>query len=242
VAEACDAAGNNGPCAPGADGVVYCVGTTGAIFQNTEYSTPRRIVTGLSSIRTTNNATVLGVHDMDLFLGQLNLVFGLSGDQPFRDALGPQGAQLGRTATVNWFGFGNVTLEGDLVAFEQANNPEPFVIDSDPYGMVRDFGGTVVADAAGNDIVRVKNNGDVELMAVIPNRGSQTGMPRSSRNGSRMPMVGSCEQAMNSDFESGVTVFIAKSYTSSSVTWPSSSTVAHSQLRSTSTAMPAAAR
>jgi hypothetical protein len=43
--------------------------------------------------------------------------------------------------------------------------------------MVRDFGGTVVADAAGNDIVRVKNNGDVELMAVIPNRGSLESVP-----------------------------------------------------------------
>ena len=173
VAEAGEAAGNTGPCAPGADGVVYCVGTTGAIFQYTEYSTPRRIVTGLSSIK--SGGAVLGVHDLDLFLGQLNLVFGLSGDETFRDALGPAGEMLAHTATVDWFG--NVHLKGDLVAFEEANNPEPFVVDSDPYGMVRDFGGTVVADAAGNDVVRVKHNGTVELMTVIPNRGSLESVP-----------------------------------------------------------------
>ncbi|HEX6871285.1 MAG TPA: ScyD/ScyE family protein [Micromonosporaceae bacterium] len=175
VAEAGDAAGNNGTCGTGADGVVYCLGSTGSIYQYTEYAPGTRIKTGLPSIRNSRGTAVLGLHDLSLSAGGLNMVFGLSGDQPFRDSLGPDAALLGTTARLNWNG--SITSLGDLAAFEEANNPETYVIDSDPYGIATDGSGTVVADAAGNDVLTVAADGTVSLVSIIANRGYIESVP-----------------------------------------------------------------
>ncbi len=179
VAEAGDAAGNTGTCAPGADGVIYCYGETGAIFQYSErwWQPSKRIVTGLPSIFG-NNGAVLGLHDIVLRGQRIDAVFGLSGDQVFRDTLAaahPKAIALGQSARIKVSG--KVKPIGDLVAFEQENNPEPFVIDSDPFGMVQTPFGTVVADAAGNDVLLVRPNGDIKVLAVIPNRGTLESVP-----------------------------------------------------------------
>lgn len=169
VAEAGDVDENTGPCAAGNGGVIYCVGRSGAIFQYSAVGLPsRRIVTGLPSLRTEDNSAVLGVHDLDLFLGRINVVFGLSGRQSFRDALGPQGVGLGATGYID--GNGNLVPTGDLAAFEEVNNPDGRRIDTDGFGLFADLLGTVVADAAGNDILRVRHDGTVELLAFLPPR------------------------------------------------------------------------
>jgi hypothetical protein len=57
----------------------------------------------------------------------------------------------------------------DLYAFEAAINPHPANVDSNPYDVAA-LGGEVaiVADAAGNDLLRIDDEGQVELLAVFP--------------------------------------------------------------------------
>ena len=66
-------------------------------------------------------------------------------------------------------GDGNVKQIADLLAFEKAHNPHPAFEESNPFD-VEDLGGgrAVVADAAGNDLLRVSRNGRVRLIAVFP--------------------------------------------------------------------------
>src|SRR5688572_23015004 len=103
VAEAGQVAGNDGPCAAGANSQIYCVGHTGAITAYSEiFHRSHRIVTGLTSIRTgdgTEPPSILGVHDLALVHGKLTVVFGLSGRDTFRNNLGPDGANLATVGT-----------------------------------------------------------------------------------------------------------------------------------------------
>lgn len=64
---------------------------------------------------------------------------------------------------------GVATQVADLYAFEAANNPDGGVVESNPFGVV-DLGGgkALVADAAGNDLLRVDKHGRVEVVAVFP--------------------------------------------------------------------------
>lgn len=57
----------------------------------------------------------------------------------------------------------------DLYAFDQANNPDGGEIGSNPYSVVS-LGGeaALVADAGANDLLRVTDEGMVELVAVFP--------------------------------------------------------------------------
>ena len=57
-----------------------------------------------------------------------------------------------------------------LFAFEAANNPDGRAIESNPFD-IQSLGGdaALVADAAGNTLLEVTNQGDVRVLAVFPN-------------------------------------------------------------------------
>jgi hypothetical protein len=170
---------NGGICGAANGGAIYCYGPTGAVFQYSENSgNGRRIITGLASIANYSRATgakasVLGLHDLSLYDGALRGAFGLSGEKRFRDdelvAGGAPGAiQLGHTVKLRTYG--PHRLEGDLVVYEQEVNPHPAINDSDPYGLFTDHRGTFVADAAGNDLLLVQPNGDIQTLNVFETR------------------------------------------------------------------------
>jgi hypothetical protein len=173
VAEAgTGATSTTAPCGPASGGSIYCYGATGSIYAYDGHH-GKRIVTGLASISHANAAgtktAVLGVHDVTVNRDGMQVVFGLSGDGPFRTALGNGAKALGQTATIDKHG--KVKTVGDLLYFEMFNNPHPSEFDSDPYGLAQTSRyGTVVADAAGNDILQVKPNGTVKLLAEFPTR------------------------------------------------------------------------
>lgn len=180
VAEAGSAAGNDGECAEGFGGTVYCYGETGSVFQYSErwWLPTTRISTGLPSIWAPDIAevyqVVLGLHDVSLPLGTGVPVgvFGLSGPPSFRDALEASHPRAGELATSAWIlpGRGNVVPVGDLAGFEDSQNPHPSFLDTDPYGVETVGLKTIVADAAGNFIAEVGVTGRVKLLAVIPSR------------------------------------------------------------------------
>jgi hypothetical protein len=174
VAEAGQVAGNDGPCGAGNGGVIYCYGETGAVFAYREDGGSGRIATGLPSLKVQDNSAILGVHDLDVYNGRITGVFGLSGSKAtFRDALVAQGAAkavvLAQSAKIAP-GHGNVTPVGDLGLWEDTNNPDGRRIDSDPYGVYTSWFGSIVADAAGNDVLLVTPNGQVHLLVYLPPR------------------------------------------------------------------------
>lgn len=79
------------------------------------------------------------------------------------DALTDTGQGLYRASN------GNTEKIANLFTFEEANDPDGHV-ESNPYDVVS-LGGqaAVVADAAGNDLLRVDNQGHIELLAIFPN-------------------------------------------------------------------------
>lgn len=65
---------------------------------------------------------------------------------------------------------GENRLIADLFAFEENNNPDGVdFIDSNPFD-VQSLGGeaALVADAGGNDLLRIDNEGNIEVLAVFP--------------------------------------------------------------------------
>ncbi|HEY0640177.1 MAG TPA: ScyD/ScyE family protein [Pseudonocardiaceae bacterium] len=174
-------AANGGICGAANGGAIYCYGATGAVRQYSEiFGTNRRLVTGLASIAnysrsTGNKASVLGLHDLSLHLGKLRGVYGLSGAQPFRDQQlvgggAPGAIELGQLVTFNQLQGDVRSLDADFVAYEQTQNPEPTIIDADPYGMDTGFYGTVVADAAANALLLAKPDGTIQTLAVFSAR------------------------------------------------------------------------
>ena len=65
---------------------------------------------------------------------------------------------------------GAVEKVADIGAYEKASNPEPFAVDSNPYGLALGADGMVyVADAGGNALYKVNpNGGQLSVVAVIP--------------------------------------------------------------------------
>jgi hypothetical protein len=65
---------------------------------------------------------------------------------------------------------GSTRLIADLYQFEAENNPHPTAVDSNPFEVELLKGGDVlVADAGGNDLLIVDQNGKVDWIAVFPN-------------------------------------------------------------------------
>lgn len=64
---------------------------------------------------------------------------------------------------------GKATLVANLFAFEEANDPDG-IVDSNPFD-VQSLGGNaaLVADAGGNDLLRIDKQGNVNVLAVFPN-------------------------------------------------------------------------
>jgi hypothetical protein len=58
----------------------------------------------------------------------------------------------------------------NLFEFENTYNPDGFVVDTNPFD-VQSLGGeaALVADAGGNDLLRVSNQGQISVLAVFPN-------------------------------------------------------------------------
>lgn len=163
VAEAGVATQNNGPCT-NLGRTQWCYGPSGSVFEYTATG-QKRIVTGLPSIANSAKDTVQGLHDITLYKGRKQLLFGMNGPQPFHDGFGPDAALLGHSATFT--DAGQLVGVGDLVGYEQANNPEPDSVRSNPFGMYSDGDGNIVADAGGNTLLCVGHDGTVTTLAVF---------------------------------------------------------------------------
>jgi len=158
-------AGGSGPCAEGELGL-GCIGLTGSVTKVSMSGPDTRVVTGLPSIVTGEDA--IGPADI-AFTGNTNYVLsvGLGGNPAYRAAFGPDGSQLGMLLKGR-IGGGAPTELADVVANEAAANPDGTDVDSNPVGILRNGDGYYVADAGGNAVVRTNHKGQFTTLAVLP--------------------------------------------------------------------------
>jgi hypothetical protein len=160
--------GGSGPCIF-IRGATQCAGTTGAVSRLWK-GVQSRIVTGLPSYAAAPGNGATGPHGISLHgRGNAYVTVGLGGEaippSPFRAAMG-QG--FGRTARFQ--PNGDWRFADDIAAYEEDNNPAGGPLDSNPYGILAQAGGRLVIDSGGNDLLRVRSNGQISTVATFPSR------------------------------------------------------------------------
>ncbi len=166
--------GGNGACATDETGAKSCIGLSGSILR-VKGKSQRRVVKNLPSVAPANGQQASGPADAIVAGRRLAFVvqdtnLDSKGGNPF----GALGRLLGKLAIAP-FGKGKPSTVADLARFEARNNPDHGAgaqqggaIDSDPYALLSYKGGYLVADAAGNDLLRVDRKGKISLVAVFP--------------------------------------------------------------------------
>ena len=113
----------------------------------------QRVVTGLPSLASQSGATpgegADGLHHLAFSNGELFGTIGLGGDPAVRAQLGANGTNFARLVRLPLGGAPQSVA--DIGAFETANNPDGFVPDTNPYGLIATATGFAVADA-GDDL------------------------------------------------------------------------------------------
>ncbi|MCU1657277.1 MAG: repeat protein [Pseudonocardiales bacterium] len=64
---------------------------------------------------------------------------------------------------------GSIRAFADITGFEAAHDPDHHGVDSDPYAVLAYGKGWLVADAAGNDVLKVDRRGHISVFHVFPN-------------------------------------------------------------------------
>jgi hypothetical protein len=165
VAEA--GAGGAGPCFPGEEGSASCFGNSGA-FTVVHEGEQRRVVTGLPSVADqTTGDNAIGASDILADQSRPIGLIGGAGGPADRAALGDAAALSGWMVKVNPRS-GKVTPIADLMQYESDKNPDGTAIDSDPYGLARRYASIVVADAGGNDVLKVNHKAEISTFGVLP--------------------------------------------------------------------------
>jgi hypothetical protein len=145
-----------------------CFSRTGSVYAwSPALGRGTRVVTGLPAV-VVGTGGIAGISEVvPSGRSDVRAVFGLGALPAVRDAFGPAAAPLGQVVRAGLPG--GVTLVADLAAYEQAHNPDGGVLDSNPYGIAAGpDGGTVVVDAAGNDVLRVGSDGTTTVLFSPP--------------------------------------------------------------------------
>jgi glucose/arabinose dehydrogenase len=154
-------AGTGGPTCFGPPDAQACVGFTGSVTK-AEDGHQRRIQTGLLSI-SAPEGDVVGVDALafkgERLYGIATGTCGLPADAPkaIRD-------QIGQVLRLD--GGNRVTAVGDASTFECTHDPDGLGPDTDPYGLAAKGDAFFVADAAGNDVVKIRH-GVTSLATVL---------------------------------------------------------------------------
>jgi hypothetical protein len=178
--------GGSGKCLINGEGRQVCYGASGAITRIGAFHTSR-IVKGLPSLapppgQPGEGSGASGVQDILVDRhGHGTATIGLGADPNLRASLGPVGAKFARLMRFRLWG-GATAFEEDLGAFEAAQNPAGGTVDTNPFGLARWGSSVLVADAGGNDLLRV-DDGVISTLAVFPDRLVPFGPP-----GNMIPM------------------------------------------------------
>ena len=166
VAEA--GTGGEGPCLPNPENPEdsVCLGDTGAVTE-IRGGKQSRVVTGLPSLAGADGSAATGPSAVSVRGSNIAVLTGLGGNLESRDILGPAGAELGAVLTGR---IGqDLAVAVDVTAYEDANNPDGGLIDSNPSGFA-DVNSKrwTIADAGANAIVTLGGNLPSQTIAVLP--------------------------------------------------------------------------
>jgi hypothetical protein len=172
--------GGSGPCITASTEEEVCYGPTGAITRvDVGASTQARVVTGLPSLIGVMSGDATGPHDIEVFPdGRAYMVTGLGAPPERRSQLGEASsdfAQLKRMAQSDQIT--GVTNIADLATYEQANNPDESVLDTNPYALVSLPQWQAVVDAGANALLEIDNGGTVLQVTAFPTRTVSTPPP-----------------------------------------------------------------
>jgi len=150
------------------NGFMVCSGPTGAVTRLWR-GLQERVVTGLPSWATApgraegpNGVSLLGPGDAYVTIG---LEAAPNTMESLRDMLGSAFGRLVRVALPG----GNGCFVADFVAYENLSNPEPRILDSNPFGVVALPGGAMIVDAGGNDLLGFDDDtSELSTLAVLP--------------------------------------------------------------------------
>ena len=176
-------AGRGGPATPGpcflSFGQVMCYGATGAVSRlwNGEQE---RVISDLPSYAQVNSGRAEGPNGISLHgLGGAYVTIGLEADPAAVRALDTTWSQFGRlvrlapSALARGNGHAPASSDWEFVAdlgqHEIDVNPDCGDIDSNPFGVLAEPSGVIVADAGANALVRRGANGDLTNFAVFSN-------------------------------------------------------------------------
>ena len=159
-----------------------CVGATGAVTR-IGHGEQRRVLEGLPSIAPVptgpppgdaapvppepSGDDALGPSDISLSdRGVAYLTVGLGQDPAARKELGKLGPAFGLLYKIS--SFGDVRAVADITAYEDKENPDGGLEDSNPNSVTSDCGRIFVVDAGGNSLLQVQRSGEISTVAVFP--------------------------------------------------------------------------
>lgn len=179
--------GGPGPCTKSPEGDTSCYGPSGAVTRVWQ-GKQERFVTGLPSAAAKGGkdgpagANAGGPVDVTVNKqGHIAILIGLGANPQERAQLGIAGAGFGQLITMDTKGVWRTMT--DVSSHEVAANPDKGEIDSNPYAVLAEpNGGYIIADAGGNDLLRVDAKGRISTLAVFPDRMVK------GPNGKMMPM------------------------------------------------------
>jgi hypothetical protein len=154
---------------------LVCYGPTGAVTRLWRGS-QTRIATGLPSFAFPGKGN-RGIGPADIaFLGRggAYISIGLESSPSTRDAM-PELANFG--TLVHMEASGEWRVVSDIGEFENDHNPDGGARDTDPFGLLVEPGGAVVADAGANDLIRIDANREISVLATFPSRASTPPRP-----------------------------------------------------------------
>ncbi len=143
-----------------------CIGTSGSILRIAD-GQATEVATGLPSFLAGEEG--VGVHDVAVTEdGEIYAVtgLGLEIDPAVREEIG--GTALGFGLLIKIEADGSWTEVADIAGYEVANNPEPALLDSNPYSLIIDGENFIVVDAGGNTLLQVTPEGEITTLAIFP--------------------------------------------------------------------------
>lgn len=184
--------GGTGKCITGPEGGQECFGSSGSVTR-VAGGRQLRVLRGLPSLAAPDGTGATGPSDVAFGGGRALLMVQNPGGGPqTRQQFGPAGAAFGRLLRV----FPPPTRSlADFPTFEAAHNPDNGAgaqpgeaIDSDPYAVAIKDGFQVVADAGGNDLLKVDSSGRITVLATFPVRMVAAPPDLNLPPGTRIPM------------------------------------------------------
>lgn len=162
--------GGSGPCLVSGVGELRCFGHTGAISR-LWMGRQSRVLEGLESHALPDGSSACCTNDISFNgVGGAYITQGLGGDDAWKAALG--GTTMG--TVIKMAASGHWKTVADILHHEHTQNPAGGAVDTNPFGILAEPGGLLVADAGGNSLLSVAPNGTVETVAVFPTQPNPT--------------------------------------------------------------------